>query len=219
MPNRWNCEMHKKAYLCRHRVAKSCKANPTTPDCKKQIKKSREAVVVISAKEKSKLDSISEFHKHFGEARKMNAAGGTTQSKVVHNKVVGIQRLKWVDGMHLGSELPHYYTRYLATVKGDVAVLVSFTAHKLFYTNYSSQFFKGIKSLKVTAEELSHIHQKELAPKILSRPIDIPDELLEMSSMPQGGSGGSDMSSLLFLLSMGLAATGLFIWFRRKKDS
>ena len=52
--------------------------------------------------------------------------------------------------MHLGSEIPNYYTRYLAAVKGRVAVLVTFSAHKKYYTKYSGQFFEAIKTLRVT---------------------------------------------------------------------
>ncbi len=216
LPDQWNCSLRKKAYLCRHRISKSCRANPTSADCKKQIKKSREAVIVISAKEKSQVDSMAAYLSHFGEARKLDAAGGTTQSKVVHNKIVGIQKQKWVDGMHLGSELPHYYTRYLATIKGEVAVLVSFTAHKLFYTNYSNQFFQGIKSLQVIATQLSKMDKQEIAPAMLSRPIDIPDELFETQGVDEQGEG-EGLSTVLFLLSIGLAAAGAFIWFRSKK--
>ncbi len=218
LPDQWDCKMRKKAYLCRHRVSKICRADGTSAECKQQIKKSREAIIVMSAKEKSSVDSLAEFQKHFGESRKLDATGGTTQSKVVHNKVVAIEKQKWVDGMHLGSELPHYYTRYLSTIKGDVAVLVSFSAHKLFYTNYSNQFFKGIKSLKVTAAQLSKVNSQELGSKILSRPIDIPDELFATSAIPED-SENSGFSTLLFLLSLGLAGAGLYLWFRRKKVS
>lgn len=218
MPDRWQCELQKKAYLCRHRVSKSCKVNPTTAECKQQIKKSREAVIVLSAKEKSDVDNLKAFQNYFGSSRKFNASGATSQSKVIHNKIVSIKKHKWVDTMQLGRELPHYYTRYLATTKGNVAVLVSFTAHKLYYTNYSNHFFEGIKSLEVLTDSLSSVNQQELGQKLLSRPIDIPEELLESTATSQTNSGDG-ASSLMFFMSMLLAAAGLFIWFKSKKAS
>ena len=53
--------------------------------------------------------------------------------------------------MHLGSEVPYYYTRYLATVKVQIAILVTFSAHQRYYTKYSNDFFKAILSLRVNA--------------------------------------------------------------------
>jgi len=216
LPDRWECGLKGKAFLCRYRVSKNCLGNPKAKGCKEQIKKSREAVIVISAKEKSKIDSMPAYKTHFGSSKKFNASAGSSQSKVIHNKLVGIRKLKWVDGMHLGSEIPHYYTRYLATINGKVAVLVSFTAHKLHYTDYSDQFFQGIKSLRVTANDLSKVKKTELGNQILSHPIDLPD--LVMESAPQDNSG-DDLSTILFALSMILAGTGVFIWYKSKKAS
>jgi len=217
MPSRWNCELKKKAWLCRYKVSKSCQANPTTAPCKKEIKKSREAAIVMAAKEKSKIDTLKDYREHFGEIRNIKiASGSSTQSKIIHNKIVGIKNLKWVDCMHLSSELPHYYTRYLATIKGNIAVLISFTAHKKHYTNYSNLFFKSIKSLNVTTSELSKVNKNELGSQVLSRPIDIPDEFFS-DMTPSEPTEGDRLSSLLFGLSMALAAAGIFIWFKKRK--
>jgi hypothetical protein len=216
LPDQWDCQLRKRAYLCRYRVSKLCRADRSSAECQKQIQKSREALIVMTAKEKSEVDSLSAFRSHFGESRKLDATGGTTQSKVIHNKTVSIKKLQWIDGMHLGSELPHYYTRYLATIHGDVAVLISFSAHKMFYSNYSNQFFQGIKTLEVTTKDLKKVSRKELAPKILSRPIDIPDDLF---NAPPESSGGNGTSTLLFLLSMALAAAGIYLWIRNKKSA
>ena len=219
MPDRWNCELKGRAYLCRHRVSKACKIDKTPPACKVEIKKSREAVIVLTAKEKSGVDSIQNYQQYLGDSRVIEGPNGVTnQSKVIHNKLVAISKLKWVDGMHLGSELPHYYTRYLATIKGNVAVLVTFTAHKMFYTKYSSEFFKSIKSLNVTATRLSDVKKGEMGNKILSRPIDIPIDLMAELTPPDEPRGGGDgLSSILFGLSMAIAAFGIFIWFRSRK--
>ncbi len=217
MPDQWQCHLKERAWLCRHRVSTSCKKNRSSEDCKEQIKKSREAVIVVAAKQKSSIDSLKAFSDHFGTAKPVKAPGRSSQSKVIHNKIVGIRQLKWVDGMHLSSELPHYYTRYLSTIKGDVAVLVSFTAHKKFYTKYSSDFFKGIKSLNVTATQLSKVDRKELGKQILSHPIDLPDELFGNSGKNEPGGRSDSFSYLLFMFSMVLAAVGVFIWFKKKK--
>ena len=43
---------------------------------------------------------------------------------------VNVQGTLWVDTTLLSSEVPDYYTRYMATVKDDVAVLYTFSVHK-----------------------------------------------------------------------------------------
>lgn len=217
MPARWKCQLRKKAYLCRYGISKSCKKNPKTEGCKKQIKRSREAVVVISAKPKSEIDSMSAFQNFFGAAKKMKIAGNDTQSKVVHNKSVAIKKQKWVDTMHLGSELPHYYTRYLATIHNNVAVLVTFTAHKKYYTDYSAQFFKGIKSLQVTATDLNNVNKNELGDRLLSRPVDIPDDIFDTTA--DRGAPADPLSSILFGLSLIFAAAGVYVWIKKRKSS
>ncbi|RYZ85297.1 MAG: outer membrane protein assembly factor, partial [Proteobacteria bacterium] len=50
---------------------------------------------------------------------------------------------------HLSSEVQNYFTRYLASIKGRIAVLVTFSAHKQFYTKYSQDFFKAVSTLRV----------------------------------------------------------------------
>ncbi|MCB0408169.1 MAG: hypothetical protein KDD34_08200, partial [Bdellovibrionales bacterium] len=46
-----------------------------------------------------------------------------------------------------------YYTRYLATIKDRIAILVTFSAHKAHYTKYSNDFIKAIDSLIVVADK------------------------------------------------------------------
>lgn len=218
LPDRWQCDMQGKGYLCRHKVSASCETNPESEPCQKEVKKSREAVIVFTAKEKSEVDTLDNYLNHFKTPKKIQMKpGSSTQSKLIHGKLVGIQGYKWVDSMHLSSELPHYYTRYLSTIKGNIAVLVTFTSHKLFYTQYSNTFFKSIKSLRLTASSLNNVDKNEVGNKILSQPIDIPDEFFTQTG-PQE-SNGDGLSPILFALAMLLAGTGVYLWIKKRKKS
>ena len=220
LPDQWECQLKNKAWICRHRISKACKQRPGSAPCRRQIKKSREAIIILAAKETSPIDSTELYLKDLQEPRNIKtSAGSTSQSEVVHAKFVKINGLKWADSMHLSSELPLYYTRYLATIKGNVAVLVTFSSHKRYYTNYSNNFFKGIKALKVTASNLSKVDRAELGDKVLSHPIDIPSYLLaDMSATGGPQSSGSGSSSLLFILAAALTLIGLLIWFKNKNE-
>lgn len=219
LPPQWNCQLRGKAYVCRYQAAEKCAKEATSAECRKQIKKSKEALIVMTAKKKSSVDNLDYFKKHFSNVRFFTAGNSSSQSKVVHNKFVKIKNLKWLDSMHLGSEVPHYYTRYLATIKQDVAVLVSFSSHTQYYTSYTTPFFNSIKSLKIHATQINDVDKKEVGQQILSHPIDLPEILME-NLPPQGSTGtNNDLSTLLFLLSLVFATTGLFIWFKKQKKN
>jgi hypothetical protein len=73
----------------------------------------------------------------------------TSKVKVVKKRK--ISGVNWVDAIHLGSEVETYYTRYAATVKDSLGILVTFSAHKDHYGKYSNDFMKAVQSLKVIA--------------------------------------------------------------------
>lgn len=210
LPDRWECHLQNKAYICRHKVDASCLKNKNQAECKKQIKKSKEAIIILAAKEKSQIDTLPAYKQNLTEPRAIKRTKGpSTQSKVIHAKMVKIKGQQWVDGMHLSSELPYYYTRYLASIKKDVAVLITFSSHKLFYTKYSSAFFKSIKSLDITANDISRVSKHEVGNKVFSRPLDLPDDLINET---QTSSSGNSSANLLFMLAFILAAVGIYIW-------
>jgi len=61
---------------------------------------------------------------------------------------------EWIDCVQFESELPNYITRYLATVKDDIAVLVTLSAHKTTYSTLDSTFDAVINSLQLTIRPL-----------------------------------------------------------------
>src|ERR1700692_2085030 len=135
LPNGWNCSLEQTEWVCRS----------------ESTKQSKEAIIILTAKEVGPTDSYPLYAAHLNSPITLNLkTGGTSQSKIVYKaKNVQINDQPWIDGLHLGSEVPNYFTRYLATIKGRIAVLVTFSAHKQFYTNYSQDFFKAVMSLRV----------------------------------------------------------------------
>ena len=226
LPDRWDCYLENTAWVCRYAISKSCigpKASSKT--CKAQRKKTKEAIVILTAKEVGPKDSYKVYYNHLKKSRPIvTKKGRRSNSKIIHVKPVNIDKHKWVDGMHLGSEIPHYYTRYLATIKGNIAVLVTFCAHKLFYTKYSSQFFRAIKSLRVVATKASMAKRNEIRPKGSGRLGQniMPDGLLDDMNDNDFGDGaasneGSGSSNILYLIAFLLMAVGVYIWFKRRE--
>ncbi len=127
--------------------------------------------------------------------------------------------------MHLGSEIPHYYTRYLATVKGKIAVLVTFSAHKLHYTKYSSEFFRAIKSLRVIATKASMMGKRgSLRSKNVGTfGVNIGahlDTAIDEANQGEGFDGSDGSGDINFYLMIGavfLLLAGLILWMKGKR--
>ena len=137
MPDSWNCKLEQTEWVCRS----------------EQGKESREAVIILTAKEVGPTDSFVLYENHLkAPVAAPSKTGQTVLSKVVYPpKNVNINDQPWIDGLHAGSEVKNYYTRYLATIKDKIAILVTFSAHQSFYAKYAQDFFKTIKSLRVIA--------------------------------------------------------------------
>lgn len=203
IPERWECQLEATEWVCR-----STDSN-----------ESKEAIIILTAKEVGPSDSLSIYEGHL---KKPIAAtlktGGTVQSQVVTApQQKQINNLIWIDGFHLSSEIQNYYTRYLATIKDRIAVLVTFSAHKDFYSKYATDLFKAIESLNVIATKNS-----------MSDPsIQGPGGSLGPISTGQGGNfpeiepiapKEKKNGKLIFLaLALILGAAGIFLLLRMKK--
>ena len=212
--------MSSKSWLCRYKVSRACLKKPKHPSCQKEIHRSKEAMIVVTAKERSSVDGLDNFLTHYGSPMPYRLNNGTTSQSVVnHAKMVTIQGRKWMDSMQLSSEIPFYYTRYLATINGNIAVLATFTAHKKYYSKYSGPFFQGINSLVMLTANPSKVKNRELSPKLLARPLDIPLDIFEQSEPSQNfeTTNSGNPSGLFLFLAIALAGIGIFLIIKRKQ--
>lgn len=208
LPPTWNCNLEQTEWVCRSESSKE----------------SKEAIIILTAKEVGPTDSFQLYEGHLNAPITMNLkTGGTSESKIVYkSKTVQINDQPWIDGLHMGSEVPNYFTRYLATIKGKIAVLVTFSAHKQFYTKYSNDFFKAVMSLRVI-ETKNLGNNPEIRPGSggplgpgsfqNSMPADManPDDM----GGGTGGKGGNKM--MLLLVAVILAAAGVYIFLKKRK--
>ncbi|MBC7372343.1 MAG: hypothetical protein H7326_12300 [Bdellovibrionaceae bacterium] len=205
LPANWNCSLEQTEWVCRS----------------ESNKESKEAIIILTAKEVGPTDSIQLYEQHLNTPISLNLkTGGSVMSKIVYkSKSVQINDQPWMDGLHLGSEVQNYFTRYLASIKGRIAVLVTFSAHKQFYTKYSQDFFKAVMSLRVieTAnlgrQDLGQIRPGSgtLGPGSFQNamPLDManPDE-----NAPKGGN-----KMMYLLIAVLLAAAGIYIFIKKKQ--
>lgn len=184
MPDTWNCRLEQTEWVCRSE-------NP---------QESKEAVIILTAKEKGPTDTFALYEAHMNSSvTTTTKAGQTLVSRVVYKAQQNrYNDQPWLDGMHQDSEVKSYFTRYLATIKDQIAILVTFSAHNKVYAKYSTHFTNTIRSLRVIAS-------KDLLSRPDLGPIGKPGEVLGPgmgTGMPadlisdEGGSGSDSKKSL-----------------------
>ena len=196
--NNWHCHPEGTEWICTSKLNK---------------KKASEAMIILTAKQKGPPDSLAQYINYLKSPRTIkNPKGGNFTSKVFHAKQRTINQHMWIDGFHHGSEVPVYYTRYLATVKGSLAVLVTYSAHKDHYKKYASDFAASINSLRVmnVSPDFKSKHGGSMgaggAQDYLSDMINADDELGGDST---GGEGSGGIGGLLNWLKKPETVAGL----------
>lgn len=135
LPPNWNCNLESTVWSCNSQLSKNTK----------------EALIILTAKQTGPNDKLDAYFSHLKKQKTIKIRGGkTVNSKPVHVKKRQFNDHSWVDSLHMASEARDYYTRYLATVKKNIGIVVTFSAHKDHYTKYSTDFLSSIQSLKVT---------------------------------------------------------------------
>lgn len=134
LPPNWVCALEGAEWICQSR----------------EENKKREAIIVLAAKLRGTQDSLDQYYKHLEQPKKYTSVTGkpmTSEPKFVKNTM--IQNQPWVDSLHMESEIPSYYTRYIATIKEDIGVLITYSVEKSKYQEYQKIFDNMVNTLKV----------------------------------------------------------------------
>jgi hypothetical protein len=138
LPPNWNCKLEGSEWVCENDFSG----------------KTKEAIIILTAKEVGPTDTLPAYLAHLQTPRAISGRGGApSKSQIIHVKERMIGNQMWIDGMHLGSEVGPYFTRYLATIKDKISILITFSAHKEHFTKYSADFIKAVESLRVVASK------------------------------------------------------------------
>ncbi len=204
LPPNWDCKLEGVTWTCVNKFSK----------------KPKEAIIILAAKEKGPADNIKAYANHLKTPRNYtNFKGKKIISKVKNLRERQISNQNWIDGLHVGSEVDNYLTRYLATVKQDLAILVTFSAHEKHYPKYANDFIKAIQSLRVTAAK-SSLRSNEISSSqksIFNQPLtnSLPDDIYTSEQFPEdesssglfgflsGQGGRTAIGGFLILLALG----------------
>lgn len=201
MPPNWSCSDEGTEWICVSRFDRQ----------------SKEAIIVLTAKEVGPTDNFEYYTNYLKTPRSLpDTTGMMKPSEVLNVQERMINNHKWIDALHLGSEITSYYTRYVATVKDQLAILITLSAHREHYTKYSNDFLKTINSLSIVAPRdlftgrPAHqgsgevIGAQPIAPMHGSG-VALPDE-------PSSGLNWNTIIGIILLIG----AIGVYFWIRKK---
>lgn len=206
LPDGWNCQLEGSEWVCQS----------------ENNDRKKEAIVILAAKIAGPKDKLEEYQAYLKAPKTFTLPGGKTQvseAKYTNSKTVNTQ--PWIDSLHLASEVPGFYTRYLATVKEDLGIAVTFSVAKDYYANYQGVFDKMVESLKVfRTKAAAGTDFKAKAGENLAGQSVIDDTQqnpdIQTAQAKKGGGMGDSASSLIFII-LGIAAVVAVIKLRKKK--
>ena len=206
LPPQWQCNLEGAEWVCQ-----------STNEQKK-----RDAIIVLAAKLKGDQDSLDQYLTYLKGAKIYNSVQGkSVKSEPKYAKTIALNNHAWVDALHLESEIPGFYTRYLATVKEDIGVLVSYSINKAKYQQYLNEFENMVKTLRVFRKS-GGINAAPPGSNIFDSNKNIPNNVTDTTvfpnASPEGGAENApkrqDGSMLPFLLI--LAPIAYLVWRRRQ---
>lgn len=211
LPYNWKCGLEGAEWVCQSQ----------------DEQKKRDAIIVLAAKLKGDQDTLDKYQEYLNKPRKFNLPGGKeviSQPKYANNKTMNGQ--VWADSMHTDSEIPNFFTRYLATVYQDIAVLVTYSVNKTKFADYQKQFDDMVTSMKVFRKQGGMNTQLAAANTNLFNQVSKPslpglDTGEGAVGQAQGGANKSKGSSdsgnmgLLALVAVGIAG---FLYIKKKRE-
>jgi hypothetical protein len=204
LPDKWECQLDGTEWVCQ-----------STDEQKK-----RDAIIVLAAKiKKAGMDELPVYKAHLEKPQTYQSLSGeSVTSEPRYVKDLDISGKPWIDSLHLQSEIPDFYTRYLATVESDLGILVTFSVRKDKYEEYAPQIEAMVKSLRAFRK------QGEINAGGGGGPIGDPNAALfptdgggEGGVKKKAAEGGGDSGLLVLLLLVAAGGVGFVIWKKKQK--
>lgn len=207
LPPGWECALEGTEYVCQSENA----------DRKK------ESIIILAAKIRGEQDSLDEYMAYLKKPKEFALPGGKKQiSEPKTTKMSRVNDHQWVDALHLASEVPGFYTRYLATVKEDLGVAVTFSVGKDQYAAYQPVMDKMVSTLRVFRQKKAEIADLRTGKSEDANFADAtfnPNAAMDLSAnktKSRGADTGDDNSTLI-LIGIGIAAAVGFAISKGKK--
>jgi len=179
-----------------------------------------EAIVVVVTKEADEIDDVLEkYQEVLGAQRDMrDLVGNSYKSEVKYTRKRDIRNHTWIDALHFGSEIPGFYTRYVASIKEKVAGLITYSISETAYPKYAPLLDQMIESAEMFFDPKAFEEALKKGSLLAKRGKGLVGRTdpKELSSGPvDPAKTGTDMTQFICGLIF-LAAIGYYIYKKKK---
>lgn len=211
MPNTWECILEGAEWVCQ-----------SNNEARK-----KEAIIIFAAKNRGPKDSIEEYQGYLKKPKNFMLPGGQSLvSEPKYANPVDVNGHRWIDSLHLASEIPGFYTRYMATVKEDLGVVVTFSVSRDGYATYKPVFDKIIASIRVFRQVTKNVkvninqgYGSDTGNDSVFVPEDISDLIPSQGKKSKKTKKQDEQFDLsLVLIAIGAAVVLFFVLRRKKSD-
>ena len=143
--------------------------------------------------------------------------GKSYKSEIKFVRQRQIKGQTWVDGLHLGSEIPGFYTRYVASTKEQIAELVSYSIAESVYAKWSPVLDGMIDTLEITFDKNAYDDAMKGGSLLGSRGLLKGRQAPKMEGDAKPVQAKKDDSSMLIGGLMLAGVVGYLIWKRRQQ--
>jgi hypothetical protein len=208
LPQGWVCALEGSEWVCQSETEE----------------RKKEAIIILAAKVRGEQDSLDEYKAYLTKGKSYQLPGGKVQvSEAKYTKMTDVNGQQWIDALHLASEVPGFYTRYLATVKEDLGVAVTFSVSKDLYSTYQGLFDKVVSTLRVFRQQKTDIADVKVGDGSgeanLADATFIPDsdkvDISVKKTQARGSSEGDD--TMLYAAAGGILLVVAFLLKKKKK--
>ncbi|HEX4408060.1 MAG TPA: hypothetical protein VH206_04725 [Xanthobacteraceae bacterium] len=127
-----------------------CEKSGTEIVCNPPGQAPRPAIAIIALKERGSNDNLQDYEDHVKKpVERTDSAGKHGTSTVLFVRRTQLGHAQWVEALHNGSEIPDYFTYYLATNNSYLGILVTMTVHKDFQKTYVRQLNDMMSTLNL----------------------------------------------------------------------
>ncbi|MFM8270484.1 MAG: hypothetical protein ACKN9V_09880 [Pseudomonadota bacterium] len=124
----------------------------------------RDSLILVFAAAATDFDSLSSYESYLKKTKTiMDESGKPIESKVTFVRKRNINGFEWMDSLQQNSELPGFWTRYVATVQKPLAILVTYVVSEHQYTELTPAFERMVASLKPVTNFKFAQNQNDLA--------------------------------------------------------
>lgn len=135
LPPNWDCHQEELDWVCQ-------------PE---NVNLRNEALVVIVTKAANPNDdSLAKYEEYLKNPKQMrDLVGNTYTTQIKYTKQKQIRDQMWVDSLQIGSEVPGFISRYVASIKEQVAALISYHVAETAFPKWAETLDKMIESAEL----------------------------------------------------------------------